>query len=45
MISIDQEKVSGNNRLNKEFYSCSWEVLKEAFVSSIRAAKRKMELT
>ena len=42
-MSMAQKKTPGNNRLAKEFYSCFWEELKEPSVTSIRAAKRKME--
>ena len=45
MMSMAQEKASGNGGLTKEFYSCFWEESKEPPVTSIRATKRKMEFT
>ena len=45
MMSMVQEKEPKNDGLTKEFYSCFQEELKEPFVTSIRAIKRKMEFT
>ena len=44
MMSMAQEKTPANDALTKEFYSCFWEELKEPFVTSIRATKRKTEI-
>ena len=40
-----REKIPGNDRFTKEFYKYFWEELKEPFVTSIKATKRKMEFT
>ena len=44
MMSMAQEKTPANDKLTEEFYSCFWEELKEPFVTSIRATKRKTEI-
>ena len=44
MMSMAQEKTPANDALTEEFYSCFWEELKEPFVTSIRATKRKTKI-
>ena len=44
-MSMVQEKAPGNDGFTKKFFSSFWVELKEPFVISIRAKKRKIELT
>ena len=48
-MSMAKEKAPGNHRLTREFFSCFLEelstFLKELFVTSIIARKRKIEFT
>ena len=45
MKSIDNDKSPGNDDLTKEFYVTFWDDIKATFISSIRQAKERKELS
>ena len=45
MMSMAQEKSSGNDGLAKELCKCFWEDLKDIFITSLRTTKRQKEFT
>ena len=45
MKSMENDKSPGNDSLTKEFYVTFWDVIKATFISSLKQAKEKRELS
>ena len=45
MKSMENDKSSGNNGLTKKFYVTFWDDIKATFISSLKQAKERKELS